>query len=75
MTLTNGNFLGQRLIGYDFYDSKSKGFVGMSEKQVIDKLKRGERLNGFILVSSEDGDSLALDTEGFNIANLTLKYI
>ncbi len=73
MTLTNGNFLGQRLIGYDFYDSKSKGFVGMSEKQVIDKLKRGEKVNGFILVSSEDGDSLALDTEGFNMTNLQLK--
>ena len=40
--LTNGNFLGQRLIGYDFYDSKSKGFVGMTEKQVITKLKNKE---------------------------------
>lgn len=40
MYLTNGNFLGQRLIGYDCYESKSKGFIGMSEKQIIDKLKK-----------------------------------
>ena len=43
MYLTNGNFLGQRLIGYDFYDSKSKGFAGMTEKQVITKLKNREK--------------------------------
>ncbi len=47
MYLTNGNFLGQRLIGYEFYDSKSKGFVGMTEKQVITKLKNNEKVYGF----------------------------
>ena len=26
MFLTNGNYLGQRLVGYDCFDSKSKGF-------------------------------------------------
>ena len=51
MYLTNGNFLGQRLIGYDMYESKSKGFVGMSEKQIINKLKAGERVYGFVLGS------------------------
>ena len=44
MYLTNGNFLGQRLIGYDFYDSKTRGFVGMTEKQVITKLKNKEKV-------------------------------
>ena len=46
MYLTNGNFLGQRLIGYDFYDSKTRGFVGMTEKQVITKLKNKEKVYG-----------------------------
>lgn len=71
--LTNGNFLGQRLIGYDCYDSKSKGFVGMSEKQVIDKLKKGERVYGFILSKEDDKDVLVLDSENFNMINLQVK--
>ena len=71
--LTNGNFLGQRLIGYDCYDSKSKGFIGMSEKQVIDKLKRGERVYGFTLEKENEEDRLVLDTDGFNMRNLQLK--
>ena len=73
MYLTNGNFLGQRLIGYDCYESKSKGFIGMSEKQIIDKLKKGERVYGFVLGREEDKDALVLDADGFNMTNLQLK--
>lgn len=73
MYLTDGNFLGQRLIGYDCYDSKSKGFIGMSEKQVIDKLRRGERVYGFVLGNEDGKDILVLDHEGFNMTNLQLK--
>lgn len=73
MYLSNGNFLGQRLIGYDFYDSKSKGFVGMTEKQVISKLKKEEKVYGFTLVKEGEEDILALDVEGFNMSNLQLK--
>lgn len=73
MYLTNGNFLGQRLIGYDCYESKSKGFIGMSEKQIIDKLKKGERVYGFVLGREEDKDTLVLDADGFNMTNLQLK--
>lgn len=73
MYLTNGNFLGQRLIGYDFYDSKSKGFVGMTEKQVISKLKNNERVYGFVLDTADGKESLKLDAEGFNMANLQLR--
>lgn len=73
MYLTNGNFLGQRLIGYDCYDSKSKGFIGMSEKQIIDKLKRGERVYGFVLGKEDEKDVLVLDADGFNMTNLQLK--
>ena len=73
MYLSNGNFLGQRLIGYDFYDSKSKGFVGMTEKQVISKLKKGEKVYGFALAEDGEEDTLVLDVEGFNMSNLQLK--
>ena len=73
MYLVNGNFLGQRLIGYDCFDSKSKGFIGMSEKQIIDKLKRGERVYGFVLSNVDEKETLALDVESFNMTNLQLK--
>ena len=73
MYLTNGNFLGQRLIGYDFYDSKSKGFAGMTEKQVITKLKNREKVYGFVLGEEDGKEVLKLDTEGFNMSNLQLK--
>ena len=73
MYLTNGNYLGQRLVGYECFDSKSKGFIGMSEKQIIDKLKRGERVYGFVLSNVDEKETLVLDTEGFNMTNLQLK--
>ncbi len=73
MYLTNGNFLGQRLIGYDFYDSRSKDFVGMTEKQIINKLKAGERVYGFILGEEDGKEVLKLDVEGFNMTNLQIK--
>ena len=73
MYLTNGNFLGQRLIGYDFYDSKTRGFVGMTEKQVITKLKNNEKVYGFILGEEDGKEVLKLDVEGFNMGNLQLK--
>ena len=73
MYLTNGNFLGQRLIGYDFYDSKSKGFAGMTEKQVITKLKNSEKVYGFVLDTVDEKEVLKLDAEGFNMSNLQLK--
>ena len=73
MYLTNGNFLGQRLIGYEFYDSKSKGFVGMTEKQVITKLKNNEKVYGFVLGEEDGKEVLLLDKENFNMGNLQLK--
>lgn len=73
MYLSNGNFLGQRLIGYDFYDSKSKGFIGMTEKQVMTKLKNNEKVYGFILGEEDGKEVLKLDAEGFNMKNLQLK--
>ncbi len=72
MYLTNGNFLGQRLIGYDFYDSKSKGFYGLSERQVINKLRNGEKVYGFVIGEEEGAEVLRLDTD-FNMTNLQVK--
>lgn len=73
MYLTNGNYLGQRLVGYECFDSKSKGFIGMSEKQIIEKLKRGERVYGFVLGNVDEKETLVLDVDGFNMTNLQLK--
>lgn len=66
------NSLGQRVIGYDVYESKSKGFIGMSEKQVMDKLKKGERIYGFTLAKENDEDKIVLDS-AFNMTNLQVK--
>ncbi len=73
MYLSNGNFLGQRLIGYDFYDNRSKGFSGLSEKQVIAKLRNNEKVYGFVLGDEDGKEVLKLDAEGFNMNNLQLK--
>ena len=69
----NGNFLGKRLVSYDCFDNKSKGFIGMSENQIVSKLKRGERVYGFVLGKEDDKDILVLDVDGFNMTNLQLK--
>lgn len=73
MYLSNGNFLGQRLIGYDFYDSKSKGFIGLTEKQVMTKLKNNEKIYGFVIGEEDGKEVLKLDVQGFNMSNLQLK--
>ena len=73
MYLVDGMYLGNRLIGYEMYESKVFGFSGMSEKQVISKLKRGERVYGFILGEEDGKEVLKLDVQGFNMSNLQLK--
>ena len=73
MYLVDGMYLGNRLIGYEAYETKSKGFVGMTEKQIINKLKTGERVYGFVLGKEEDKDTLLLDTDNFNMTNLQIK--
>lgn len=76
MYLSNANFLGQRLIGYEFFDSKSMGFIGFSEKQVIDKINHGDKVYGLKKVKKDEEsgkDVLELDVEGFNMTNLQVK--
>lgn len=68
--LTNGNTLGNRLIGYELYDSESKGFIGMSEKQIKDGIKKGMNIKGFII---DDNGKLVLDEKGMNYTNLQMK--
>lgn len=73
MYLVDGMYLGNRLIGYEAYDSKSKGFVGMTEKQIMNRLKAGERVFGFVLGSENEKETLELDRDGFNMVNLQIK--
>lgn len=73
MYLVDGMYLGNRLIGYERYESRSKGFAGLTEKQAIAKLKNGERIYGFVLGMENEREVLKLDAENFNMDNLQLK--
>ena len=58
--------LGNRLVGFTLYESRSKEFIGMTEKAIITAIKNGEVINGFKLVE----EKLELDNEGFHQTNL-----
>lgn len=73
MYLVDGMYLGNRLIGYDVYSPKGHDFIGMTEKQIISKLKKEERVYGFVLGEEEGKEVLKLDVEGFNMTNLQIK--
>lgn len=68
--LTNGMKLGTRLIGYEFYDTQTKGFEGMSESQIKRAIARGENIRGFVI--GDDG-KLELDYENMRYSNLQMK--
>lgn len=73
--LTNGTALGSRMINWECYDPNSKGFLGMSETELIKRLKQGEKqLYGFKISKGENGaDTLELDGEGFNMTNVQIR--
>ena len=73
MYLVDGMYLGNRLIGYEVYESKSKGMVGMTEKQIMNKLKAGEKVYGFVIGEVDGKEELILDKENFNMTNLQIK--
>lgn len=75
MYLVDAMYLGNRLIGYEVYESKSMGFIGMTEKQIIDKLNRDEKVYGFWLKNDVEAakEVLELDEEGFSMKNLQVK--
>ena len=68
--LVNREDLGKRVTGYMFYEADSKSFVGMTEKQIINTLKKGERLYGLILDSE---GNITMDTEGFKTSNYMVR--
>lgn len=73
MYLVDGMYLGNRLIGYEVYSPKGHDFIGMTEKQIISKLKKGERVYGVVLGTEGEKEVLELDAEGFNMSNLQIK--
>lgn len=73
MYLVDGMYLGNRLSGYEVYESRTFGFSGMSERQVISKLKKDEKIYGFALGEEDGKELLMLDQENFNMNNLQLK--
>lgn len=68
--MINREDLGKRVTGYMFYDADSKGFTGLTEKQIKDTLNKGERLYGLVL----DGEgNITMDNEGFKTENYMVR--
>ena len=68
--LVNREDLGKRVTGYMFYDADSKGFTGMTEKQIKDTLGKGEKLFGLVLDSE---GHIAMDVDGFKTSNYMVR--
>lgn len=68
--LVNREDLGKRVTGYIFYDADSKGFSGLTEKQIKETLSKGERLYGLVL--NEDGE-ITMDKNGFHTTNYMVR--
>ena len=68
--MINREDLGKRVTGYVFYDADSKGFTGMTEKQIKEALNKGERLYGLAL---DDAGNITMDTEGFKTSNYMVR--
>lgn len=68
--LVNREDLGKRVTGYIFFDADTKGFVGMTEKQIKEILSKGDRLYGLML----DGDgNIAMDKDGWHTNNYMVR--
>lgn len=68
--LVNREDLGKRVTGYIFYDGDSKGFIGLTEKQIKDTLGKGERLYGLVL--NADGE-ISMDKDGWHTNNYMVR--
>lgn len=68
--MVNAEMLGKRVTGYIFYDADTKGFTGLTEKQIKDTLGKGERLYGLAL--NESGD-IIMDSENFKTHNYMIR--
>jgi len=69
--LVNAEMLGKRVTGYIFYDSDSKSFIGMTERQIKDALDKGEKLWGLTLDS--EGTTIIMDKDGFKTNNYMVR--
>lgn len=68
--LVNREDLGKRTTGFIFYDADTKGFIGLTEKQIKDTLGKGDRLYGLML----DGDgNIAMDKDGWHTNNYMVR--
>lgn len=68
--LVNREDLGRRVTGYMFYDADTKGFTGLTEKQIKDALNKGEKLYGLVLDSE---GKITMDTETFKTKNYMVR--
>jgi len=68
--MVNREDLGKRTVGFMFYDSQSKAFTGMTEKQIKDALSKGEKLWGLTLDS--DGN-IVMDSKNFKTNNYMIR--
>ena len=68
--LVNREDLGKRTTGYIFFDADSKGFTGLTERQIKDTLGKGERLYGLVL--DADGN-ISMDKDGWHTTNYMVR--
>ena len=68
--MVNAEMLGKRVTGYIFYDGDTKGFTGLTEKQIKDTLGKGERLYGLAL---DEGGNIVMDKDGFKTQNYMVR--
>ncbi len=68
--LVNREDLGKRTVGYVFYDADTKGFTGLTEKQIKDILGKGDKLYGLAL--DAEGNIIP-DAEGFKTKNYMVR--
>lgn len=68
--MINREDLGKRVTGYMFYDADSKGFTGLTEKQIKDTLGKGEQLYGLAL---DTEGNIIMDAENFKTKNYMVR--
>ncbi len=68
--LVNREDLGKRTVGYVFYDAGTKGFTGLTGKQIRDVLGKGDKLYGLAL--DAEGNIIP-DAEGFKTKNYMVR--
>lgn len=68
--LVNREDLGKRTVGYVFYDADTKGFTGLTERQIKDMFGKGDKLYGLALDAE---GNIVPDTEGFKTKNYMVR--